>query len=287
METIGVIGAGTMGGGIAQIAAQSGHAVILRDVKQEYVDGAVERMRKILERRVAKGRIEQADVDAALERITPVVELDALSTAQLVIEAIPEDINLKHDLFKQLDTICPPETILASNTSSLSITTISGATQRPDRFVGLHFFNPPPVMALVEVIRGDGTSETTMATVVELMQRWGKTPVIARDTPGFIVNRVARPFYLEALRLLGEDVTDAATLDRIMRGAGFRMGPFELMDLIGIDVNFAVTQSVYHAFFEEPRFRPHPIQRRMVESGQLGRKTGRGFYDHSTKKGSS
>jgi 3-hydroxybutyryl-CoA dehydrogenase len=283
MDKIGVIGAGTMGGGIAQVAAQSGHPVILRDVQEEFVTRAIARMRSIFARLVEKKRMTQAEADATLERITPAVDLDALKDAALIIEAIPEDLPLKRDLFARLDTLCAPETILASNTSSLSIDILAGATQRPDRFLGLHFFNPPPLMALVEVVRGDATSEATLNTAVDLMRSWGKTPVITKDTPGFVVNRVARPFYLEALRLLGAGVTDAATLDRIARGAGFPMGPFELMDLIGIDVNDAVTQSVYHAFFEEPRFRPHPIQQRMVESGRLGRKTRRGFYDYSNE----
>lgn len=283
MDIIGVIGAGTMGGGIAQVAAQSGQRVILRDVQEEFVTHALDRMRAIFVRLVEKQRMTQIEADATLARITPAVDLDALKDAALIIEAIPEDLPLKRELFARLDMLCAPETILASNTSSLSIDTLAGTTQRPDRFLGLHFFNPPPLMELVEVVRGDATSEATLNTAAELMRHWGKTPVMTKDTPGFIVNRVARPFYLEALRLLGEGVTDAATLDQIMRGAGFPMGPFELMDLIGIDINYAVTQSVYHAFFEEPRFRPHPIQQRMVESGRLGRKTRRGFYDYSNE----
>jgi len=283
METIGVVGAGTMGSGIAQVAAQNGHAVLLYDVSREFAERGLDKIRSVLARSVEKKRLEPAEAGAVLGRVVPTAALNALSAAHLVIEAAPEDLALKRDLFAQLDTLCPPESILTSNTSSLSIAALSGATKRPDKVAGLHFFNPPALMALVEVIRGEGTSDATLTTLVAVARRWGKTPVVARDTPGFIVNRVARPFYLEALRLLGEGVADAATIDRLVRAGGFRMGPFELMDLIGIDVNFAVTQSMYRAFFDDARYRPHPIQQRMVESGRLGRKAGRGFYEYAEK----
>jgi 3-hydroxybutyryl-CoA dehydrogenase len=193
-------------------------------------------------------------------------------------------LELKRETFQRLDGICGPETLLATNTSSLSVTTIAAATKRPERVLGMHFFNPPPLMPLVEVIQGDRTSLTNVEKAMELVRQIGKTPVRAKDTPGFIVNRVARAFYNEALRILGEGDADVAVIDRIMKEAGdFPMGPFELMDLIGNDINFAVNESLYRSFFDDPRFRPSPIQQQMVLAGNLGRKTGRGFYTYGEK----
>jgi 3-hydroxybutyryl-CoA dehydrogenase len=283
MDIIGVVGAGTMGSGIAQVAASHGHRVWLYDVRLQYAERGLERVRDMLARGVELKKVDPAEMQATLDHIQPTTDLQNLSAANLIVEAAPEDLNLKRELFQNLDRLCPPETLLTSNTSSLSITSLGGTTRRPDKVAGLHFFNPAPLMGLVEVVRADRTSDETISSLIDLARRWGKTPVVARDTPGFIVNRVARPFYGEALRLLDERVANVETIDRIARVAGFKMGPFELMDLVGIDVNFAVTQSVYQAFFDEPRYRPHPIQQRMVEAGMLGRKTGRGFYDYTAK----
>jgi 3-hydroxybutyryl-CoA dehydrogenase len=283
MDLVGIVGAGTMGNGIAQVAALHGHAVVMYDVNLPLAQRGFDNIQSILRRHVEKKRIDQAEMQAALDRIRLTTDLNEMQDAALVIEAVPEIMDLKRDIFRTLDHLCPPESLLCSNTSSLSIAALGGATQRPDKVAGLHFFNPAPMMSLVEVVKSERTSDETVSRLIDLARRWGKTPVVARDTPGFIVNRVARPFYGEALRLLDHHVADVETIDRIVKAAGFKMGPFELMDLIGIDINLAVTKSVYEAYFGEPRYRPHPIQQRMVDGGTIGRKAGRGFYDYTDK----
>ncbi len=280
MERVGVVGAGTMGRGIAQVCALAGYQVALYDVSPEFLDQALVQIQATLSKGVARGKVPPEAADRALAALITTTELSVVAASDLVIEAAPEELALKRGIFQDLDALAPGPTILASNTSSLSITTLASATQRPDRFLGLHFFNPAHIMKLVEVIRGEFTSDATLEAGLAFVRRLGKTPVLCKDTPAFIVNRVARPFYGEALRLLGEGAADVATIDRLLESVGFRMGPFRLIDLIGCDVNFAVTQSVYAAYFQEPKYRPHPIQQRMVESGRLGRKTGQGFYDY-------
>jgi 3-hydroxybutyryl-CoA dehydrogenase len=280
IQTVSVIGAGTMGSGIAQASALGGYRVTLYDVAEEFVQRGLATIRKQIEEGVARKKIAPEAAEAAKAAVRGTLSLAEAADADLVIEAAPEKLDLKRDLFGKLDALAPARTLFSSNTSSLSINALAAATQRADRFVGLHFFNPAHLMPLVEVIAGDFTSEATLGAVTEYVRRIKKTPVRCKDTPAFIVNRVARPFYGEALRLLGEGAAQVATIDALLESAGFRMGPFRLIDLIGCDVNFAVTQSVYEAYFQDPKYRPHPIQRRMVESGRLGRKTGRGFYSY-------
>ncbi len=281
---IGVLGAGTMGAGIAQVSAQAGLETLVYDVSQEFIDKGLGRIRGFLKRSRERGKLTAEQEEQIIARLSSSLKLEDFGGCGLIIEAVPEKLELKREVFKKLDSICGPETLLATNTSSFSVTAIAGATRKPERVLGMHFFNPPPLMALVEVIEGDRTSAATMDKATSTVREMGKTPVRAKDTPGFIVNRIARPFYNEALRILGDGDATVETIDRIMKGAGgFPMGPFELMDLIGNDVNFAATESLYLSFFHDPRFRPSPIQQRMVLAGNLGRKTGRGFYTYGAK----
>jgi 3-hydroxybutyryl-CoA dehydrogenase len=279
---IGVLGAGTMGAGIAQVAAEAGLEVALLDPVSGAYDRARDRIGGFLERKVAKGQLHAGLADAALTRITESGSVADLAATGFVIEAIPEDLDLKRDAFRRLDAAAEARTILATNTSSLSVTAIAVAASRPEQVVGMHFFNPVPLMALVEVVATPRTDTTVLAATTALAERLGKTAVEAADTPGFIVNRVARPFYLEALRILGEGAADAPTIDAALRGAGFRMGPFELIDTIGLDVNLAVSETVWEGFGHSPRYLPHALQRVLVQAGRLGRKANAGFYDYGT-----
>ena len=280
VDSVAVIGSGTMGRGIAHSAALAGRMVVLFDLTEELLDIAMRSIRQSIDEGVARGKTKAEIAKRAKECITLTTDLQDAAWVDLVIEAVPEDLELKRKVFGRLDTLAPAHTILASNTSSLSISAIAAATHHPDRVIGLHYFNPANLMRLVEIIRGDLTSDATVSACYDFVKKLGKTPVICKDSPAFIVNRIARPFYGEAFRMLGEDVAGHEDIDRLIRSLGFRMGPFELLDLIGLDVNFAVTKSVYEAYFQDSRFRPHPIQQRMVESGRLGRKSGHGFYEY-------
>ncbi len=276
---IGIMGAGTMGAGIAQVAAQAEHPVLLYDARAGAAAHAVRAISEVIGKLVGKGRLSAEQAVDTCARLRPVASLAELRGCGLVVEAIVEDLEAKRELFRGLEDVAAAETVFASNTSSLSITAIAAGLRRPERLGGMHFFNPASLMPLVEIVSGLTTSPETLAMLEATAKAWGKQTVRARSTPGFIVNRIARPFYGEALRLLVEKAADAATLDAIMRDAGgFRMGPFELMDLIGLDVNLAVTQSVFEATFHDARFRPSLLQKELVEANHLGRKTGQGFY---------
>ncbi len=278
---VAVIGAGAMGSGIAHVAARAGHRVYLYDTNAEAVSRGRAGIGRDLDFLVGKGRLERAEADAILERVVPTSRLEDLADAGLAVEAIVEKLEVKQELFRRLESLLGADAILATNTSSLSITAIGAALTRPGRLAGLHFFNPAPRMALVEVVSGLATDKPVAEVLYATARAWGKTPVHAGSSPGFIVNRVARPYYAEALRVAGERAASPSTLDAILRdGCGFPMGPFELMDLIGHDVNFAVTRSVFDAYFGDKRFTPSLIQQELVLAGRLGRKTGQGFYDY-------
>ncbi|ALE96856.1 3-hydroxyacyl-CoA dehydrogenase [Serratia marcescens] len=282
---VAVIGAGTMGIGIAQVAAAAGHPVRLFDIAPAAAQRAIDDLARRLRQRVDGGKADAAPTEALLARLERADSLEQLADCTLVIEAVAENLAIKQSLFRDLEAICSPTTLFVSNTSSLSITAIAGALQHPQRMAGLHFFNPAPLMKLVEIVSGLETGTDTLAALQALAQRWGKQSVVCRSTPGFIVNRVARPFYAETLRALEERVADAATLDAVLRDAGgFAMGPLQLTDLIGQDVNYAVTESVYQAFYQDPRFTPSLVQQELVAAGRLGRKSGRGFYRYDAPR---
>lgn len=280
IRTVAVIGSGTMGAGIAEVAASHGHPVLVYDIASEAVFRAIDGIRESLASRAARGKLSPEACGQILARLTPVTDIDALAAADLVIEAASERLEVKKALFAKLAEICPAKTLLTSNTSSISITAIAADVTHPERVAGLHFFNPAPVMKLVEVVSGLATSPEVADALCELALNWGKQPVRCQSTPGFIVNRVARPFYSEAWRALEEQVAAPEAIDAALReGAGFPMGPLELTDLIGQDVNFAVTCSVFNAFWQERRFLPSLVQQELVLAGRLGRKSGKGVYD--------
>ncbi|MFD3531502.1 3-hydroxyacyl-CoA dehydrogenase [Streptomyces sp. NPDC058664] len=281
-RTVAVVGTGTMGQGIAQVALVAGHPVRLYDSAPGRAEQAVAALTARLDRLVEKGRLDATAREAAVGRLHAAEELDELADAALVVEAIVELLPVKQQLFADLEKVVGDDTLLATNTSSLSVTAIAGGLRLPGRFVGLHFFNPAPLLPLVEVVSGFATDPDVATRAYETVKGWGKTPVRCADTPGFIVNRVARPFYAEALRVYEEGAADPATIDAALRECGgFRMGPFELTDLIGQDVNEAVTRSVWESFYQDPKFTPSLAQRRLVESGRLGRKTGQGWFSYA------
>ena len=284
IKKVGIIGSGTMGSGIAQVAATAGCLVKLYDTNTEALDKSKAALEKIMARLVEKGRIDEAEKTRIQENISYVDSLKELSDSELTIEAIVENLDIKKKVFQELESYVSKKTIIASNTSSLSIASIASSLKKPKRCIGIHFFNPAPLMKLVEVIPAIQTSDKVLRKTTMNIQNWGKTVAVAKDTPGFIVNRVARPFYGESLRIYEEGIADFATIDWALKSiGGFRMGPFELMDFIGNDVNYTVTETVFKAFYYDPRYKPSFTQKRFSEAGYLGRKSGKGYYDYSEK----
>ncbi|MBL1281101.1 MAG: 3-hydroxybutyryl-CoA dehydrogenase [Fluviicola sp.] len=278
---VGILGGGTMGSGIVQVAAQNGHQVVLVDLNEAVLTKSKEKLAKIMARLVEKGRISQDEADATQGNIAYSTNVNDFKSCGIVIEAIVENLDIKKKVFAQLEEITPDDCILASNTSSLSIASIGAALQDSSKIIGVHFFNPAPLMPLVEIIPAVQTSEATLNEAKSLIDSWKKVTVICKDTPGFIVNRVARPFYGEALRIYEEGIADFATIDWAMTSiGGFRMGPFTLMDYIGNDVNYTVTETVFKSFYYDPRYKPSFTQMRFSEAGYLGRKSGRGYFDY-------
>ena len=278
-QAVLVVGAGTMGAGIAQVTARAGLRTIMYDTQPEALGRARQQIERDLEHLEHKGKLSSSDRIATLERLDGSTTPEAAREAGWVIETASEHLAVKQAIFRDLEQRVASDAILATNTSTISVAAIASVLRHPERALGLHFFNPATVLPLVEVVVTEQTSTQTLELALGLVQRIAKTPIVTKDSPGFIVNRVARPFYGEALRLL-EDGSDIRTVDRALRGAGFKMGAFELMDLIGLDINLAASKSVYEAFFQDPKYRPSVIQQRLVDAGRLGRKTGRGFYEY-------
>lgn len=279
IHQVAVVGAGTMGATIGQLAAQTNRPVVLYDIREEALNQARERINENLDGAIQRGKIQEADKEAVLKQMTFTNSFSEVK-GDLILEAIAEDLSAKQSLFEQLDRQNEDQTIFATNTSSIPITRIAAGVPEPERIVGMHFFNPAHVMKLVEVVSGNATNQDAAEAVFNLAQEMGKEPVYAADTPGFIVNRVARHFYVESLKAFEEQVSGVEGIDRLMEATGFRMGPFQLMDLIGVDTNYDVTRTMYEAFHYEPKFRPSLVQERKVEAGHHGRKTGKGFYSY-------
>ena len=282
---LGVVGAGTMGNGIAQVAAQVGCEVIMRDIEDAFVERGIKSIDKFLAKSVEKGKLQAADKAAIMARIKGTTKLSDLKDADLVVEAVIEDLELKKRVFKELDDLCRPEVILASNTSSMSITEIAAATKRPDKVCGLHFFNPVPLMRLVEVIRGYATTDETVATATALAKRMGKITVeVKKDSPGFIVNRIMMPHFIEAIKIVEEGIASIADVDTAVKnGLNYPMGPFELMDLTGVDIAYFVAEYLYKELNKESKWVPPSLMKTMIRANRLGRKTGAGWYDYSNK----
>jgi len=281
VSRVGVLGAGTMGRGIAQLAALGGYETVLYDVAPELAEGGAEALRAALDKGAERGRWSVDDAKAAAARVETATKLDQLGDCGLIVEAAPEKLELKREIFTALAAAVGPEPVFASNTSSLRVTEIAAGVPDPERLVGMHFFNPPALMKLVEVVAAEQSSEAALAATTEVAERMGRTPIRAKDSPGFVANRLARPFSLESLRMLGDGVADAATIDRVVRlGGGFRMGPFELLDLIGLDVNLEIARSFFAQGGEPERWRPSPIQEKLVAEGRFGRKSGHGYFEY-------
>jgi 3-hydroxybutyryl-CoA dehydrogenase len=284
IRTVAVVGSGLMGSGIAEVTARTGHVTLIREIDDQLLDQGIGRIRKSLDRAVDKGKLEARERDDVMGRIRGTTALEDLAGADLVIEAIIENLDAKKDLFARLDDICPEHTLFASNTSSLTVTEMAAATHRPDRFLGLHFFNPVPVMKLVEVVRTIATSDAAFDSAYQFVQAVGKQPVEAKDASGFIVNRLLVPYMLDAIRSLEQGLGSIEDIDRSMvLGLGYPMGPFTLSDFVGIDTLFRIAEIMYEEY-AETRFAPPPILRRMVTLGRFGRKSGRGFYDYGGDK---